>query len=577
MKARTIIIPVSIIVGVAAIGIAIAALGNAASAVSYTETSELEKKTLSNSIAITGTVESTNMSRVYANLSYPVEAVNVQVGDTVKKGDILCTLNTDELQNQILQQQATIDNSNISSNYQVTDAEKKYQEALGKSNDGTDSQIVNAIQSMENAKLALDKAQFDYDNALDGKNLDTDTQIKTAELSLKNAEDDLKYYQDNYKTVKKTVESEDYYSIKEQKQAYDDAKKEKDDYKLFLDKDSDIMKNYEDAKTIYEKAKKSIDDTNSDKLDSALQSVKNAEKSVENAKLSLESAKDTTKSSAQSKDDAIANYKSQLANAQLAYENAKNNYNLAVKDSDANLATLKSSAERERTLSTTNDAQVILLESYKAKLEDTIIVAACDGTITSVNAVVGSVPNGVLFVIEDTDNLKINASVSEYDIALLKTGMPVTIKTDAISGAQYDGLLSKIAPTASKSADGTNSGTGTFGTEISVLSKDTALKIGMTAKLSIITEEKSDVFAVMYDTITTDENGNDIIYIAEKTDSGYKAKALIVTVGMETDFEAEISGDGLTIGTLILTDNTTLYDGAPINIKEVSDTEPTNE
>lgn len=58
MKARKIIIPVSIIAGIAAIGAAVAALSSSASSVSYAETSEIQLKTLENTISVGGTVQS---------------------------------------------------------------------------------------------------------------------------------------------------------------------------------------------------------------------------------------------------------------------------------------------------------------------------------------------------------------------------------------------------------------------------------------------------------------------------------------------------------------------------------------
>ena len=54
MKARKIIIPVSIIAGIAAIGAAVAALSSSASSVSYAETSEIQLKTLENTISVGG-------------------------------------------------------------------------------------------------------------------------------------------------------------------------------------------------------------------------------------------------------------------------------------------------------------------------------------------------------------------------------------------------------------------------------------------------------------------------------------------------------------------------------------------
>ncbi len=125
MKAKKIIIPVSIIAGIAAIGVAIAALGSSASTVAYADTIKIQAKTIENKISVSGTVKSAEVKKVYSELSYPVEKINVSVGDAVKKGDVLCTIRTDDLQQQILQQQYTVDSSGLNEEYTLSNAEQK--------------------------------------------------------------------------------------------------------------------------------------------------------------------------------------------------------------------------------------------------------------------------------------------------------------------------------------------------------------------------------------------------------------------------------------------------------------------
>ena len=155
MKARKIIIPVSIIAGIAAIGAAVAALSSSASSVSYAETSEIQLKTLENTISVGGTVQSAESRKVYSKLVYPVETVSVSVGDSVKKGDVLCTINTDDLQQQILQQQASVENSGINSDYNLSEAEERYTEALENYQNGENSVLVSAQKGIDQDRKSV--------------------------------------------------------------------------------------------------------------------------------------------------------------------------------------------------------------------------------------------------------------------------------------------------------------------------------------------------------------------------------------------------------------------------------------
>ncbi len=615
MKARKIVIPIVCIALVAAAGIGIAAATKASTAGAFTDASFVEKKdNLMNYISVSGTVESRDFRQVFSTLNYPVEAVNAEVGDFVRKGDVLCTLNTDSLQNQILQQQAVVDNSSITSQYQLTEAEKNYNNALDDYNSGSNTSIISAEQSLEQAEAALEKAQNDYDNAVEMSGKDKNTQLQSAELSLKNAEAELEKAKENLDKVRKEASEEDYYSIENLKKARDDAdevlkealgsdskvraacekyQKAYDTYVMFYNDEALIpidktiadylselraaeqelasvkeqhavvnaKKAYEEAVKAYEKAKADIDKAHKNAETSAEDAVSAAEKSIEAAKIQLQSINDNTT-------DGIKAYKEQLSSARSVYENARENLTLTEKNVQANLASLKSAAERERTLSGLNDSQLIALESLREQLDEAVIKAPCDGTVTFRGASEGELPTGTLFAVEDMTSLKITANLREYDVAYVETGMNVLITTNADDGAEYEGVITKIAPTAAKNPDGSDAGTSLFAVEAAVTSKDTALKIGMSAKMRIITESKDNVLTVPYDCLTSDEDGNDIIYIAEKSETGYTAKAVPVTVGMETDFYAEISGEGISEDTIVINDIQFITDGQTVLINE---------
>lgn len=95
------------------------------------------------------------------------------------------------------------------------------------------------------------------------------------------------------------------------------------------------------------------------------------------------------------------------------------------------------------------------------------------------------------------------------------------------------------------------------------------LLTGMSAKLNIISERRSGALTVTYDALTADENGNDVVYIAEKDDTGvYHARMIPVTIGLETDYEIEVISDELKDGMYVLTNTALVTDGAVVNINE---------
>ncbi|MEG0309986.1 MAG: HlyD family efflux transporter periplasmic adaptor subunit [Eubacterium sp.] len=190
------------------------------------------------------------------------------------------------------------------------------------------------------------------------------------------------------------------------------------------------------------------------------------------------------------------------------------------------------------------------------------VYAPVAGTITAINAVNGAPAAGVLFTIENTNSLKVMAKIKEADVGVVKTSMPVIIKTDATGDKEYTGSVTRLAPTAVKAVSDKMQGSATassqnpeFETEISLDSDVGGLLIGMKARVSIITEEKTNVYTVPYDVLVTGNNGEKSILAAtDEKDGDYKVTSIPVTTGIETDFAIEIAGNQLTDNLPIITD-----------------------
>ncbi|MFQ9681195.1 MAG: hypothetical protein ACLRZH_14910 [Ruthenibacterium lactatiformans] len=81
---------------------------------------------------------------------------------------------------------------------------------------------------------------------------------------------------------------------------------------------------------------------------------------------------------------------------------------------------------------------------------------------------------------------------------------------------------------------------------MTVTGKDSGLLIGLSAKVEIILSQVTDVYAVPYDAVGTDENGGSVVYARSGGETEFTA--IPVETGMETDYYIEISGEGLSDG-----------------------------
>lgn len=192
--------------------------------------------------------------------------------------------------------------------------------------------------------------------------------------------------------------------------------------------------------------------------------------------------------------------------------------------------------------------------SYLRKqLNDTKLVSPIDGIVTFMNAKAGTQSSGVMFVVEKTKDLALNASVSEYDINKIVSGQKAVVKSEMTGEEEFAGTVSLIAPAATKQqvtgqqdASSANDKT-QFKVMVAIQGKHDNLKIGSNARVNIITSERGAVLAVPSESLAMDKKGYAVFEAIKKGDT-YRAKKIRVTTGMETDLMTEISGSGLREG-----------------------------
>ena len=76
------------------------------------EVEPVEKRDLSDSVSLKGTIAGQSKTNVMSLAAAEITAVNVQVGDIVKEGDPLVTLDQKDIEKQIAELKTNINNAN---------------------------------------------------------------------------------------------------------------------------------------------------------------------------------------------------------------------------------------------------------------------------------------------------------------------------------------------------------------------------------------------------------------------------------------------------------------------------------
>ena len=174
------------------------------------------------------------------------------------------------------------------------------------------------------------------------------------------------------------------------------------------------------------------------------------------------------------------------------------------------------------------------------------LVAPADGIVTAVNIVPGSaVPSGAAITIESS-TYEVTAEVVESDISSMRLQQPATVTVAAI-GANLDGTVSAIAPTATSGSSGSSSVV-SYAVTVVLNQPPATLRPGMTADVTITTASATNVLAVPAAALRG-ANGNYTVLVMTAAGT---PESRPVTVGLITSSLVEIK-TGLTAGDVVVT------------------------
>ena len=123
-KKKVVIIVLVVLVVVAAIiGSSVKKMtSQVATAVNTVEVEPVQKRDLSDTISLKGTVSGITKNNATSKALAEITAVNVQVGDIVKEGDVLCTLDSSTIQDQIADLEKNMSDTNATDSINSADS-----------------------------------------------------------------------------------------------------------------------------------------------------------------------------------------------------------------------------------------------------------------------------------------------------------------------------------------------------------------------------------------------------------------------------------------------------------------------
>lgn len=416
-----------------------------------------------------------------------------------------------------------------------------------------DSDLLNAQKQLSGKKNELLLAKNDEQKAgLEQEIAGLESSVSQLKAALASAENALTQAESARKNCQQQATSSER-NLENAREAYADAQAAYNAAVTSVDNQlEDFSTAVDTAYTSYQSALTSLDaawETAQNNLADYYTAVETTYKSYMSALESLETTRNTAA-------DTLEDYETSMETAYESYQSAQTNLDAARESAQNQLQTYKDNLNSAYANANTSTGEVNLRQ-LRADLETTEITAPASGTVTAVYAEVGSSGAGLLFVIEDVDNLVVSTSVKDYDVGSIKTGMAVTIKSDSTGSDIYDGEVASIAPTANKTPTGTTDTSGdiAFATDVAVISQDTGLKIGMSVRLNFVLDEAKDVLYVPYDAVYQAGDGRTCILVAmEQEDGTYLLQEIPVTTGMENDLDIVVEGAELEAGMRVVSE-----------------------
>lgn len=474
----------------------------------YTEET-VQVRNVATYLTFSGNVEAVSDATIKPKVSKTVTAVNVSIGDEVKKGDVIATLDDSEIQRSIKKQEASLSNTELNNFYSIRDSQKKYDNYKADLENGQNSQIMSAANSVENARTSYEQAKETYErnkmeleNNMDSSVINSNQKVASAKQALDDANQD---YADNEAKIR----------------GYD--------------------KGVANAESIY--GEDSSEAANAQKeLESAEGKSDSLQKAIDNAQTNYDNAvNDLLMSYYTSNVNLNSDYEN-MQQKYTAYQQAQASYEIAVKSASETLQDYADSLEKTQATSNTTTATVEL-EALYDQLEDYKITAPIDGVITVLNINVGDSASTSDTAAEVTnyDKMKVQIKIDEDNISALDNGTEVTVSVDALNKT-YKGTIENMSKKA------TVSNNVSYFTADVTFDADDDIRSGLSAEVKYLLNGVENVVSVSMSALNYNTDNTAYVLVGGNASNAQQRN---VTLGISNGTYVEVK-DGLAEGETVL-------------------------
>jgi HlyD family secretion protein len=256
----------------------------------------------------------------------------------------------------------------------------------------------------------------------------------------------------------------------------------------------------------------------------------------------------------------VKDAKAAVDSAQLSFESAEKNYQTSVGSHNLDIQAQVKNIELLSSQISDIERKLKKIKSFE---KSPISGYVTDILITEGGYTMSGQP---AFTIIDISNLKITATVNEYNTKDLSTGQKVKITGEALGdGVELEGEIVSVAPFA-KAVQSTSGIETVVEVIIKPLDGEGVLKPGLNVECDIITQEKKNVVVTEFNIYMEDKDRRQSVMLIDP--ESMTVKKQYVTLGIYSDMTVEVL-DGLKEGDMVVIDpQPSLSDGEKIRIAE---------
>lgn len=553
-RRRNIILNTVLVIAIGAIGFFGWKTLYPTTAAATVRTATVSLQNVSTSVSATGAVQTSSDIGLNFGTSGIVRTLKVAVGDQVKKGQLLATVDDRAASLAALQAQASEKSSEVSlANAGVSVQNAQIAVSQGAQNSQTT--LANDDQSILNAQNALAKLQAGPTSATLAQQAQ---QVVVQQQSINSADAALANSQTAYTQTQQNIAL----NLVSYNNSVDNAQY---DYNLkcnALAVGTDCTINTY-SRSSYLTLQSALQAKTAGVLKDS-QSLANAQTAVDNAArglLSARQAMDSLKAQQAVSNQPAAQIDIDAANATIATAQRAKAAAVVLAGQQAEQA-VGSLTTAQGSLTNSQESLVLAkasLANAQLNLANTRLIAPTSATVAAVanevgvnagSTTAGSSGASGYIVLTELSGLQVKASFAEADIVSLKVGQAATFTFDAIASATAQGTVLSIAPLSNASSGSVT----TYAVTFSLDSAPAEVKPGMTAQATVVTAQAQGVLAVTSTALT--QRGTTYYVTMKPTKVGVAGVRKAVTIGLKGDSATEIAS-GLKAGDQVVLRTTT--------------------